>query len=545
LTPEGVRFRVWAPQVEGLLVRVDGREVALARGDDGVHSAFVPGLSQDARYAFVFPDGRVRPDPASRRQPAGVHGESQLFEPGAFAWRHADYRGRPLEELAFYELHVGTFTREGTLDAAAERLGELAALGITCVELMPVQPFPGARGWGYDGVSLHAVHEDYGGPRALQRFVDAAHGVGLAVCMDVVLNHLGPEGNYLADFGPYFSSKHLTPWGSGINFDGEGSAPVRRFMVEATLQWVEDFRVDVLRLDAVSAILDEGATHLVAEVVQAVAGVARASGRHLHVVAESDVNARNVVEAAPAGWGCAAAWTDDFHHALHAVLTGETQGYYQDFGGVGPLVTALAEGYVFQGQRSRYRGKDLGTSPKGLVPSQFVTFAQNHDQVGNRAQGERLSTLVPKEALEPIAALTVLGPGLPLLFMGEEYGEERPFLYFTSHSDAGLAKAVREGRDTHLKGFPGWPPPDPQAVETFERSKLQLREDDRAFRLREVYRRLLELRRQHLKVISREWPRVVATGKLIRLIRTGLTVEVNLSAEPEGGFPPWGWWVRS
>ena len=544
VTAGGVRFSVWAPALERLSVALRDREYPFEPQGRGWWNVHVPGARAGDRYSFVLPDGRRLPDPASRRQPSGVHGPSEVWDPRSFSWRHA-FVGRPLEEIVFYELHVGSFTGEGTLDAAAERLPDLAELGVTCVELMPVQPFAGARNWGYDGVEIHAVHEGYGGPDALQRFVDRAHGAGLAVCLDVVFNHLGPEGNYLSAFARYFTHRHKTPWGDGIDYDGAGTAPVRAYAIQAAVQWVHDFRVDALRVDAVHAIPDDSPRHLVSELCEAVGVVARESGRTIHVVAESDLQDRKVVDPPPAGWGCSAMWADDFHHALHALLTGERRAFYQDFGAMKPLARALAEGFAWQGEPSRFRGGPWGTDTRGLAPARFVFCAQNHDQVGNRPAGERLSTLVPAAALAPIATLVVLGSGLPLLFMGEEYGEERPFLYFTSHTDPALARAVSEGRkneftaDVAVRDVP-----DPQSAITFERSRLTHRRDGDHGRLREHYRRMLEVRRRHAAVLAGRWPEVKVERRSLRLRRPGLEVAVNLGPEPAGGLGPWGWAVE-
>jgi maltooligosyltrehalose trehalohydrolase len=544
LLADGVRFSLWAPTLRDVTLRVRGADHALADDGDGWRSAVVPGAGAGDRYAFVLADGRVLPDPGSRRQPEGVHGPSEVWDPRHRAWRHP-FRGLPLEELAFYELHVGTFTPQGTLDAAAELLRELVELGVTCVELMPVQPFPGRRNWGYDGVALHAVHEGYGGPDALQRFVDSAHGAGLAVCLDVVYNHLGPEGNYLPVFGPYFTHRHRSPWGDGVNYDGEGSAAVRAYAVQAACSWVRDFKVDALRLDAVQAIQDDSPRHLVAELCEEVARVARAEGRLVHVVAESDLEDRKVVDPPPRGWGAAAMWADDFHHAVHALLTGERRGFYVDFGGVDLLARALREGFAFQGEPSRYRGKRWGTPTAGLAPSRFVFCAQNHDQVGNRPRGERLASLVPWEALAPVATLTVLGSGLPLLFMGEEYGETRPFLYFTSHGDRDLARAVTEGRQREfIAEAARGEVPDPQAEETFRRSILAPRRDGGHGELWRHYCALLRVRRRHAAAIGAHWPKLKVEGRALTLERPGLTVAVNLGPDPAGGLPGWGWSVH-
>ena len=361
---DGLGLAVWAPRVERLQLRLGDRLLPLARGAGGWWTAELPQLPSGTPYAVVFPDGRIRPDPAARAQVSDVHGPSALFDPGEFRWTDGGWSGVPLEALVFYEMHVGTFTEEGTLEAAAVRLPELVDLGITCVELMPLQPFPGARNWGYDGVLPHAVHGGYGGPAALQRFVDRAHALGLGVCLDVVYNHLGPEGNYLGEFGPYTTSRHHSPWGDGMNYDGPDSGPVRAYMVQAARSWVEDFHVDALRLDAVHAIIDDGPVHLVQDIVRA---VHEASGGRARVIAESDLNDRRVVDPPPAGWGCDAAWADDFHHAVHALLTGERSAFYADFGDPEDLVAALEHGFVYRGQRSGFRKRPHGTPTDGLV----------------------------------------------------------------------------------------------------------------------------------------------------------------------------------
>jgi maltooligosyltrehalose trehalohydrolase len=541
---EGVRFRVWAPRADALRVRALGGDHAMHREGEGFFACTVPGAVDGTRYRLVLPDGRALPDPASRRQPDGVHGDSAVLDPRRMRWRHS-FRGLPREALVLYELHVGTFTPEGTLDAAARRLPDLADLGVTCVELLPVQPFPGTRNWGYDGVFPHAVHEGYGGPGALQRFVDAAHGLGLAVCLDVVYNHLGPEGNYTGAFGPYFTDRHKSMWGDGLDFDGPGAGPVRAFMVEAALQWVRDFRVDALRLDAVHAIVDDGAQHLVAEIAARVAEVARATGREIHVIAESDLEDRKVVDPPPQGWGCTAMWADDFHHAVHALLTGERRTFLADFGEPEHLARVLRSGFRFQGERSAFRGRPWGTPTRGLAPSRFVFSSQNHDQIGNRPFGDRLSTLVPWEALAPVAALTCLAPGIPLLFQGEEYGETRPFLFFTSHSDPGLAAGVTRGRRAeHIAETGGREVPDPQAEETFAASKLTHARGGPHGALRRLYRELLAVRRRHAHELGTVWPEVEQLGRAFHVAWATLELRVNLGPQPAAGLPGWGWALR-
>ena len=510
----------------------------------GWFSLFREEAKAGSHYAYQFEDGRVRPDPASLRQPEGVHQASAVFDVAGFRWSDAAWKGVALEGLVFYELHLGTFTDEGTFDAAARFLPQLKELGITCVELMPVQPFAGDRNWGYDGVLPYAVRETYGGPEGLQRFVDAAHRAGLAVCLDVVYNHLGPEGNYLAEFAPYFSARHLTPWGEGINYDGHDSGPVRQFVVGAAVQWVRDFHLDALRLDAVHAIPDDSPRHVIREICDAVRAVAAASGRQIHVVAESDLCDRRVVELGPGGWGASSAWADDFHHAVHAWLTGERSHYFADFGRPDDLALALSQGFVHQGQYSPFRGRPHGTPTRGLLPPQFVFSLQNHDQVGNRPRGERLISLLSMEAWPPWAAILLLGPGLPLLFMGEEYGETRPFLYFTSHSDPALAKAVSEGRKRELIAAGAADIPDPQDPATFLASKLRRRSDGIHGEIVRTYRTLLELRRRHSRSIAQEWPKVAIEGRALSLVRSDFTLKANLGPMPAVGLRGWEWRVQ-
>jgi maltooligosyltrehalose trehalohydrolase len=540
LVPEGARFSVWAPRARRLAIRAAGRDAPLAPRARGWFEGTAPGLSDGTEYALVLDDGRVRPDPASRRQPHGVHGSSALFDPARHAWGDAGWRGLPLEALVFYELHVGTFTREGTLDAAARRLPDLVELGITCVELMPLQPFAGDRNWGYDGVLPYAVHDGYGGPAALQRFVDRAHALGLAVCLDVVYNHLGPEGNYLSELGPYFTSRHRTMWGDALDYDGPDAAPVRSFMIGAAVQWVRDFHVDALRLDATHAIHDASPRHLVTELRDRVVEAGRAAGRAVHVVVENDRNDRGVLDPPPRGWGASAVWADDLHHAVHALLTGERESFLADYGRPEDVRRALAAGFAYQGEVSRYRRRPHGTDARGLAPARFVTCLQNHDQVGNRPRGERIAALVPWPALYPASALVLLGSGTPLLFMGEEYGETRPFQYFTSHGDPELARAVSDGRHKEFIAKGADDVPDPQDPATFARSKLAPRRDGRHGELREHYRRLLALRRRHLTAITARFPQVEVDGTAFTLRRDGLLVRANLGGAPAGGLGAWG-----
>lgn len=498
---EGTTFRVWAPHTDRLELVVEGRPpIALERDAEGVFAGFVEGIRAGDRYQYRFPDGRLRPDPASRLLEHGVHGASTVVDP-AFDWTDAGWRGVPLESLSIYELHIGTYTPEGTLDALIPHLPELAALGVTALELMPVAAFDGPHGWGYDGVQLYAVHAPYGGPAALQRFVDACHRHGLAVILDVVYNHLGPSGNYLREFGPYFTDRHTTPWGEAINYDGERSRHVRDYAIENALMWIRDFHIDGLRLDAVQNIYDDSDPHLLKELNAKVQALAKELGREVHLIAESDLNDPKLLRTVEeGGYGLASQWTDDFHHSLHTTLTSERTGYYADFRGLPDLARVYRQAFVYTGQHSAYRGRPHGSSARGLPGRRFNVAAQNHDQVGNRAQGDRLTATLSHEALRFAAAATILSPFLPLLFMGEEYAETAPFQYFTSFPDAELGRAVSEGRRREFAAFV-WQGevPDPQSPSTFERSRLDhaLKQQPSHARMLQWYRALLELRRTH------------------------------------------------
>jgi len=422
-------------------------------------------------------------------------------DPGAFAWTDHAWQGIALQDLVLYELHPGTFTPDGTLIAILPYLKYLKdELGVTAVELMPVAEFPGTRNWGYDGTHSYAPHSAYGGPQGLKAFVNACHEKGLAVVLDVVYNHLGPEGNYLGEYGPYFTDRYKTPWGQAVNFDGEHSHEVRRYLIDNALYWVTEYHLDGLRLDAIHGIFDASPTHVLQELGEAVHAQARALDRTMLVIAESDLNDHRVItELNAGGWGLDAQWSDDSHHSLHALLTGERNGYYQDFGRLQDLATAITDGFVYQGQFSQFRGRPHGTPSRSLPGERFVTCSQNHDQIGNRAHGERLSTLVPFAALKLAAGLLLCAPNVPLLFMGEEYGETAPFLYFTSHTDPALVQAVREGRRREFAQF-AWSRevPDPQDPQTFCRSLLNhsLREQNPHRALLHFYRDLIALRKR-------------------------------------------------
>lgn len=494
------RFLVFAPSAGAVEVRLlspEERVVLLERDDPGYHHGVVDGVKAGARYLYRLDGGIERPDPASRFQPEGVHGPSMVIDPGSFSWMGLEWRGIPLPSYILYELHVGTYTPEGTFDAILPRLDSLAELGVTALELMPVSQFPGRRNWGYDGVYPFAVQESYGGPDGLKRLVDACHLRGLAVVLDVVYNHLGPEGNYLSDFGPYFNDRYRTPWGPAVNFDGPHSDEVRRYFLENALRWLREFRVDALRLDAIHGIMDFSASPFLAQLAEAVGDLRKEEGRMMYLIPESDLNdSRIVTPRNEGGYGHDAQWNDDFHHALHALLTGERDGYYGDFGGIGHLARAFTDGFVYSGQYSAYRKRRHGNAASHLPAERFVVFAQNHDQVGNRMRGDRLSRLVSFESLKLAAGAVLLSPFLPLLFMGEEYGEVAPFLYFVHHGDEGLIEAVRKGRKEEFAAF-GWmgEPPDPQDEGTFLRSR-----PDHALRGTGNHAVLLELHRELIRI---------------------------------------------
>jgi maltooligosyltrehalose trehalohydrolase len=491
-------FRVWAPAVKLVEVLLeDGTATALDARHDGMHEG-TAAAQAGARYLLRLDGATERADPASRWQPDGVHGPSALVDPGTFRWADAPWRGRPLRDFVIAEIHVGTCSPEATFDGAVGYLDELRELGITAVELMPVAQFPGTRNWGYDGVFPFAVQHSYGGPPGLARFVDAAHARGMAVIIDVVYNHVGPEGNHLAEFGPFFTDRYRTPWGDAVNFDGPDSGGVRAFVVENALMWFRDYHVDALRLDAVHGIFDRSATPILRELVEATREIGELLGRRRYLIAESDLNDPRIVTPSEAGGeGIDAQWNDDFHHAIHALLTGERSGYYADFGAVRDLARALADGYVRQGEYSRYRRRRHGASSRALPAERFIVFSQNHDQVGNRMRGDRSPSLYSFEQLKLVAGLVVIAPYIPLLFQGEEYGETAPFLYFVDHGDRDVIEAVRRGRRDEFAAF-DWEgdPPDPQSVESFERSRLDrslARQGSHAV-LRDLYRELIGLR---------------------------------------------------
>ena len=501
--------RVWAPDAHAVELVLGEHRRSMAREPDGWWAADVD-LASGTDYAFAVDGSPPRPDPRSAWQPTGVHGPSRVFDAGAFAWSDDDWRGTDVRGRVLYELHVGTFTPEGTLRAAIGRLDHLVALGVDVVELMPIAAFDGAHGWGYDGVGLFTVHEPYGGPAALQELVDAAHARGLGVCLDVVHNHLGPAGNYLSTFGPYFTGAHETPWGAAANLDGPCSAEVRQWICDSALRWFSDFHVDALRLDAVHALVDDSERHILAQLSDEVAALAIRLGRPLSLIAESDLNdPATIAPTAAGGRGMTAQWSDDVHHAIHAFMTGERQGYYADFGTAATLRTALTRAFVHDGTYSTFHGRPWGHQvPRGTDGHRFVVFASDHDQVGNRAQGDRPAASLDAGALAIEAALVLLSPFTPMLFMGEEWGTRTPWQFFTDYTDPDLAQAVREGRRAEFAGHghtdasqaadADLEAPDPQDPATFERSRLdwsQIAQPEHA-RMLAWYRALIELRRE-------------------------------------------------
>lgn len=490
------KLRIWAPKARDVALVVGSRAQPAEREQGGYFSVAAPPHGTDYRIRL---DGRDVPDPRSRFQPNGVSGPSRHWD-APFDWTDRMFRAPPLSAAVIYELHIGTFTPEGNIAAAVARLPYLAELGVTHVELMPIATFPGRWGWGYDGVDLFAPHPSYGSPDDFKRFVDQCHAHGLAVLLDVVYNHLGPHGNYLGEFGPYFTERYRTPWGAAVNLDDADSGPVREFFIDNACMWLEQYHFDGLRLDAVHAIYDESARHFLQELAERVHALQAQLNRPLCVIAESDQNDPRLVRAPElGGHGLDAQWSDDFHHALHSVLTGERTGYYCDFGKLEHVARALTDGFVYAGQYSEYRRRAHGASLRDHTGHALLAYIQNHDQVGNRARGERIGHLVSPERAHIAAAFVLLSPYVPMLFQGEEWGTSAPFQYFTDHEDAGLAEAVRRGRRDEFCAF-GWDPemiPDPQAESTFRASQLDWSELERSpYRERlAFYRALIQLRR--------------------------------------------------
>jgi maltooligosyltrehalose trehalohydrolase len=528
-------FTVWAPLVGRVELVLGEERVGASEGGGGWWRAEADAKPGD-RYGWSLDGGPAWPDPRSVDQPDGIDGLSAVYDHDAFEWRDAAWPGRRATAGVLYELHVGTFSPPGTFDGAIERLPHLVDLGVDAVEIMPVATGSGRWGWGYDGVLLYAVHPAYGGPDAFKRFVDSCHAAGIGVVLDVVYNHFGPAGNHLPDFGPYLTDRHRTFWGDAVRFEGPEAHEVRRFVIDNALMWLRDFHCDGLRLDAVHAIVDESPRHVLAELGEEVDRLAAEMGRPLTLIAESDLNDPVFVRPRPDGHGLAASWADDWHHALHTVLTGETSGYYEDFGSLDHLVKALDQAWVYDGAWSPRRGRPHGHAVDGLPADAFVVAAQNHDQVGNRAAGERLPALTSWGRLHVAAALLLTSPFVPMLFQGEEWGASTPFQYFTDHADPALGDAVRNGRRQEFAAF-GWAPedvPDPQDPATFERSRLDWDEPGapRHAALLRWHRELLQLRRAEPDLHDPSVGAVATAERGVLTVRRGsVSVVANLADE--------------
>ncbi|MBV8885857.1 MAG: malto-oligosyltrehalose trehalohydrolase [Chroococcidiopsidaceae cyanobacterium CP_BM_RX_35] len=494
-------FTVWAPLLQEVAVQIVApkqRLLPMHKDASGYWKAVASDVEPGTLYFYKLEGANDRPDPASKFQSQGVHGPSQVVDPNAFSWADSDWAGMPLEEMIVYELHVGAFTPEGTFEAIIPRLEALKEIGINTIEVMPIAQFPGERNWGYDGTYVYAVQNSYGGPEGFKNLVNACHQSGMAVVLDVVYNHFGPEGNYISDFGPYFTQTYKTPWGSAINYDDFRSDGVRNFFIENALYWFSEYHIDALRLDAIHAIYDLGAKHFLQELKERVEALSQQRGRQLYLIAESDLNDVRVIrDRQLGGHAMDAQWSDDFHHSLHTLLTGELIGYYQDFGNCEQLATAFKESFVYSWKYSSSRERYHGSDARDFAGHKFVVCSQNHDQIGNRMLGERLSQLVSFEALKLAAGAVLLSPYIPLLFMGEEYGEDSPFLYFVNHSDPDLVEAVRKGRKEEFKHFHlEGEFQDPQSPETLQKSQLkwEKRNSGKHKVLLELYQRLIQLR---------------------------------------------------
>ncbi|NZD64105.1 malto-oligosyltrehalose trehalohydrolase [Rhizobium sp. WYCCWR 11290] len=500
-TEEGILFRLWAPLHESVSLKIEGADPRQMQAvGDGWHHCTVADASVGTRYRFVLPDGLEIPDPASRFQPQDVHGPSEVVDLSSYRWKTSDWTGRPWEEMVIYEMHIGCFTPEGTFKAAIERLDHLQALGVTALQIMPLSEFPGRYSWGYDGVLLYAPDSSYGRPEDFMVLVDAAHQRGISVFLDVVYNHFGPDGNYIPSYAPLFTDRHKTPWGNGINYDGDGSEMIREFIIENAIYWITEFRLDGFRFDAVHAIKDDSAEHLLHALARRVR--AAAGDRHVHLIVENEENDSELLERGEDGEASlfTAQWNDDMHHVLHITATGETFGYYADYAGdAGKLGRALAEGFVFQGEHMPYRGASRGRPSGHLPPTAFISFIQNHDQIGNRALGDRVLASSPAYVVKAVAAIYLLAPEIPMLFMGEEWGAKEPFPFFCDF-DEDLNEKVRKGRREELSRLPGFDADDlldPTAPLTFAAAKL----DWSKLASSEVlgfYRTLLDLRRRRI-----------------------------------------------
>lgn len=524
-------FEVWAPRASVVEVEVQGTRHPMRPGLEGWWSAGVPAAGHGDRYGFVLDGDGPYPDPRSRRQPEGVFGPSAVYDHARYTWSDHEWTGRDLRGSVIYELHMGTFTTEGTFESAVEKLDHLVELGVDLVELMPLAPVPGGRNWGYDGVDLYAVNETYGGPDGLKSFVDACHRVGIGVILDVVYNHLGPSGNFLHPFGPYFGGFAGSYWGEAVNLDGPGSDQVRRYFIDNALQWLRDYHADGLRLDAVHALHDSRARHLLAELSAEVDALACSVGRPLSLIAESDLNDPRMVRSLDAGgMGMTAQWDDDVHHALHTAVSGESHGYYADFADLSALAKVLTGGVFHDGSHSSFRGRAHGRPYTGVPGHRLVCCLQNHDQIGNRPRGDRLTMT----ALKLGAGLLLTSPFTPMLFMGEEWGARTPFLFFSDHVEPALREGEAARRQREFEGFGyDWDAPDPSDEETFLRSKLDWSElkDEEHWSLLCWYRDLVALRKAlpELSDPRLDMIRVESDplGKWLVMWRSSLCVTVN------------------
>jgi maltooligosyltrehalose trehalohydrolase len=555
-------FTVWSPIRESVALQIETPEprlIPMQKGDRGYWSVTAADIPPGTLYRYQLAEGVLRPDPASYCQPHGVHEASQVVDLSTYTWNDPDWQNLPLEDYIAYELHVGTFTPDGTFEAIIPYLPDLKDLGINAIELMPIAQFPGDRNWGYDGVYPFAVQQSYGGIEGLQRLVNACHQQGLAVILDVVYNHFGPEGNYIANFAPYFTANYRTPWGSAINFDDAHSDDVRNFFIQNALYWLREFHIDALRLDAVHAIYDFGAEHFLSELAERVEAFSQQENRPYYLIAESDLNDVRIIRPRErGGYGIDAQWSDDFHHSLHTLLTGESTGYYQDFGQCEQFAKVLKEGFAYTWDYSSHRQRYHGSKNCDRPPSQFIVCSQNHDQIGNRMLGERLSHLVSFEALKLAAGAVLLSPYIPMLFMGEEYGETAPFLYFISHGDPDLVAAVREGRQQefaafHLEGEP----PDAQSEETFLRCKLHWnqRTEGQHQVLLSFYKALIQLRhqipalktsknRENIEVASLETDKLITIRRWDQNSQIVCIMNFNQQAASLKVTPPPGNWQK-
>lgn len=545
------KLNVWAPKAEQVALQIESQDIPLQRQARGWWQVDTDRIAHGRDYRLVVDEHPPIPDPRSPWQPHGIEGPSRFLDQGRYRWDDAGWQPGPLSAAVIYELHVGTFSPEGTFAGVESHLGHLRELGVTHVELMPLNAFAGNRGWGYDGANLFAPHAAYGSPDDLKHLVDACHTHGLAVILDVVYNHLGPAGNYLDRFGPFFTDHYRTPWGRAVNFDGPGSAEVRRFFCDNALMWLRDYHFDGLRLDAVHAMYDFSARHFLEQLAGEVRELEAELGRSFVLIAESDLNDPRVVRGAEAGgYGVHAQWSDDFHHALHTVLTGERTGYYADFGRIGDLVKALTGAFVYDGTWSGERGRPHGRPIGGLPGHRFLAYIQNHDQVGNRARGERIEHLAGMRRARVAAALVMGSPFIPMIFQGEEWGASAPFQYFTDFPDAALGRAVRDGRRKEFAAF-GWDPaevPDPQDVRTFERSRLDWQEREQAphRELLDWYRSLTRLRRTLPALAAGRLEQVRThhdeTARWLVLDRGGAVIACNFAAEDRRVPLPEGRW---